>query len=56
MKYVIAAASIAFSVGAAAEPVLMLNEPRDVEMAKYSCDWAAEEIKSSQYLIKAFMP
>jgi hypothetical protein len=53
MKYVIGAASIALSVGASAEPVLMLNEPRDVEMAKYSCDWAEGEIKSSQYLIKA---
>src|SRR5258708_8093130 len=46
MKYVIAVASIASSVGAAAEPVLMLNEPRDVEMAKYSCGRAEEEIKS----------
>jgi len=54
MKYVMAAASIAFSVGASAEPVLMLNEPRDVGTAEYSCRWAEEEIKSDQYLIKAF--
>jgi hypothetical protein len=56
MKYVMAviAFSMVGSTAALAEPVLMLNEPRDVEMAKYSCDWAAEEIKSSQYLIKAF--
>ena len=47
MKHVMAA--IAFSIasaGALAEPVLMLNEPRDVTMAKYRCDWAANEIKS----------
>jgi hypothetical protein len=41
--------SIAFSViasdGASAEPVLMLNEPRDVTMAEYSCRGAADEIK-----------
>src|SRR5690348_6724926 len=36
------------------EPVLMMNEPRDVSMAKYSCTWAENEIKSDQYLIKAF--
>ena len=56
MKYVIAAAgiSIAFTAGAWAEPVLMLNEPRDIGAAEYSCDWAEGEIKSSQYLIKAF--
>ena len=40
--------------GASAQPVLMLNEPRDVDKAKYSCGWAEAEIKSSQYLIKAF--
>ena len=34
--------------GASAQPVLMLNEPRDVDMAKYSCGWAEAEIKSSQ--------
>src|SRR2546430_7956250 len=56
MKYVIAAAgiSIAFTTGAWAQPVLMLNEPRDIGAAEYSCDWAEGEIKSSQYLIKAF--
>jgi len=37
---------IVASAGALAEPVLMLNEPRDVTMAKYRCDWAANEIKS----------
>ena len=40
--------------GASAQPILMLTEPRDVDMAKYSCGWAEAEIKSSQYLIKAF--
>jgi hypothetical protein len=56
MKYVMAmiAFSIVGSAAALSEPVLMLNEPRDVEMAKYSCRWAEEEIKSSDYLIKAF--
>jgi len=34
--------------GASAQPILMLNEPRDVDMAKYSCGWAEAEIKSSQ--------
>jgi hypothetical protein len=55
MKAVIAVA-IVFSVldAASAEPVLMLNEPRDVEMAKYSCSWAEQEIEADQYLIKAF--
>jgi hypothetical protein len=42
------------ALGALAEPVLMLNEPRDIGSAGYSCDWAEREIKSSQYLIKAF--
>jgi hypothetical protein len=60
MKYAIAMAgiSIAFSViasdGASAEPVLMLNEPRDVAMAEYSCRWADDEIKADEYLIKSF--
>jgi hypothetical protein len=39
---------------ACADPVLMLNEPRDIVAAQYSCDWAAGEIKSYDYLIKAF--
>jgi hypothetical protein len=56
MKYVLVA--IAFSVvasdGALAEPVLMLNQPRDIGTAKYSCERAEGEIKSSQHLIKAF--
>ena len=48
MKHVMAAVAffIVASAGALAEPVLMLNEPRDVTMAKYRCDWAANEIKS----------
>jgi hypothetical protein len=54
VKYVIAAASIAFSVGARAEPVLMLNEPRDIGTAEYSCRWAEGQIKAAQYLSKAF--
>jgi hypothetical protein len=55
MKYIIAVAIACFAVDAAwAEPVLMLNEPRDVETANYSCNWAEGELKSSQYLIKAF--
>jgi hypothetical protein len=55
MKYVIAVA-IAFSVVdvASAEPVLMLNEPRDIQIAKYACEWAEGEIKADHYLIKAF--
>jgi hypothetical protein len=39
---------------AMAEPVLMLNEPRDIYSAKHSCDWAEGEIKHFQYLIKTF--
>lgn len=60
MKYTIAAVgvAIAFSVTASgagrAEPVLMLNEPRDVSSAEYLCRWAEDEIKADQYLIKAF--
>jgi hypothetical protein len=46
MKYVIVAAAIAFSVAASAEPVLMLNEPRDVYIAQHSCQSAEAEIKS----------
>jgi hypothetical protein len=59
MKHALAAAWIAVSLsaiasdGAKAEPVLMLNEPRDIGAAKYSCDWAENEIKAVQYLIKA---
>ena len=41
-------------LGASAEPVLMLNQPRDIGAAEYSCRWAEGEIKASQYLIKAF--
>ena len=33
----------------------MLNEPRDINMAKYSCSWAESEIKRSSHLIKANM-
>jgi hypothetical protein len=60
MKYAIAIAgiSIAFSTiasdGASAEPVLMLNEPRDVAMAEWSCRWADDEIKADEHLIKSF--
>jgi hypothetical protein len=58
MKCFIATAGVVFSViasdGASAEPVLMLNEPRDISMAQYSCDWAESEIKRDQYLIKSF--
>ena len=55
MKYVIAAAgiSIAFTAGAWAEPVLMLNEPRDIESAQQSCHWAEDEIKSVQHSYKS---
>jgi|SRR5262249_15644620 len=53
MKYVIAAASIAFSVGASAE-VLMLNEPRDIGTAEHSCGWAEKEIKSVKENYGAF--
>ena len=60
MKHAIAAARIAFAVsvivvscGASAEPVLMLNEPRDVIAAKYSCETAKNNVKDYQYLIKA---
>ena len=48
-----ALSAIASDIGLA-EPVLMLNEPSDVSMAQYSCQSAADEIKSDQYLIKAF--
>ena len=50
----VAVSLIVVSRGASAEPVLMLNEPRDVIAAKYSCEWAENEIKADQYLIKAF--
>jgi hypothetical protein len=57
MKYIIAVA-IAYSVvaadGACAEPVLMLDEPRDIGSAEYSCRWAEWQLKDNQYLIKAF--
>jgi hypothetical protein len=57
MKYAIAVAgfavAVAFDAGWA-EPVLMLNEPRDISSAEYSCGWAENEIKSDQYLIKTF--
>ena len=47
--------AISLAVDASAkEPVLMLNEPRDITTAEYSCRWAEGEIKSDQYLIKAF--
>jgi hypothetical protein len=50
--------AVALSINTAdtvrAEPVLMLNEPRDLTSAKYSCDWAANEIKQDQYLMKEF--
>src|SRR5262249_1347681 len=39
--------------GASAEPILMFHEPRDALTAKSSCEWAENEIKVSQYLIKA---
>jgi hypothetical protein len=56
MKYVVAIVAFALSLSVAkAEPVLMLNEPRDVGTAEYSCGWAEGEIKQDQYLIKAFM-
>ena len=32
----------------------MLNEPRDIGAAEYSCGWAEQELKSSQHLLKAF--
>jgi hypothetical protein len=60
MKYTIAVVgvAIAFSVVASdaglAEPVLMLNEPRDVVSAEYLCGWSENEIKADEYLIKAF--
>jgi len=31
----------------------MLNEPRDIGIAEYSCGWAGEEVKAYQYLTKA---
>jgi hypothetical protein len=31
----------------------MLNEPRDVGSAGYSCHWAENQIQTDQYLIKA---
>jgi hypothetical protein len=56
MKYVMAiiAFSLVGSAGAFAEPVLMLNEARDIFIAQNSCQWAEAEIKSYQSLIKAF--
>jgi hypothetical protein len=60
MKWFTATAGIAIAFcvivpdRASAEPVLMLNEPRDVSMAGYSCVWAENEIKNDQYLIKSF--
>ena len=39
--------------GGSAEPVLMLNDPRDVIAAKSSCDSAENEVKADQYLSKA---
>src|SRR5947207_12041611 len=57
MRYAIAMAGLAIAIAfdaAWAEPVLMLNEPRDISTAEYSCGWAENEIKSDQYLIKAF--
>jgi len=60
MKHAIAATRIAVvfcvlvSEGALAEPVLMLDEARDISTAQYSCEWAANEIKGYDYLIKAF--
>jgi hypothetical protein len=43
-----------WALGASAEPVLMLNEPRDIGAADYSCGWAEGELKSSQHLLKTF--
>jgi len=60
MKYAVAATWLTITISVAAshpclaEPVLMLNEPRDVGSAEYLCDWAEKEIKADQYLIKAF--
>src|SRR6266849_6306283 len=60
MKLAIAAAwiTVAFSAIASdeakAEPVLMLDEARDIGTAKYSCEWAANSLKGYDYLIKAF--
>jgi hypothetical protein len=49
MKHAIAVAGLAFafsvigSHAGLAEPVLMLNEPRDVTSAEYLCGWAEDE-------------
>jgi hypothetical protein len=40
------ALSMVVSAGALAEPVLMLNEARDIFIAQNSCQWAEAEIKS----------
>jgi hypothetical protein len=58
MKYNIAVTgiTIVFSVVSAtgrAAPVLILNEPSDIKMAQYSCDWAESKVKSDDHLIKA---
>jgi hypothetical protein len=46
MKYVMAMIFMIGSAEALAEPVLMLNEPRDVYIAQNSCRSAEDEIKS----------
>ena len=58
MKATIASSAIALSIivsdRALADPFLILNEPREIGNAKYSCRWAQDKIKSDQHLIKTF--
>jgi hypothetical protein len=59
MKYAVTMQAVAIALciasgKASADPVLMLNEPRDIIAAQYSCDWATGAIRDYDYLIKAF--
>ncbi len=60
MKSALAIAGLAASIlvnlqlAVVAEPVLMLNEPRDVKSAEYSCNWAKDQLKANEYLVRNF--
>jgi hypothetical protein len=52
--WIVLALPAGYTTVAMSEPVLMLNEPRDIFVAQHACTWAEGEIKQDQYLIKSF--